>query len=281
MKYLVSFLCFLSISSLCVGAPAEITSPLTTQEIARRGEIFNFNQVPNASRYIVYVGSVEGARDIDSISFDTATPFKLVDVPANLERVHIRLWSLIDNSWSSNSYVFAVRKRMYYPQTNGAINAHAAQLWGYSSTQPITYAESDSGVQCDDDSAASVSSCTITMGLDRRTDESYRNIIGDFTDGATGALMNVKLKAWALAENGYCQIAVKAAQDAAQLPDADFLAHVEVFGDQNWKLAGRKITYVAIPFNLNKEGKFTLKINKEIIGECEVSIAVNVLGVYK
>ncbi|MDB5790410.1 MAG: hypothetical protein JWQ80_434 [Massilia sp.] len=280
MKFIISLLLF-SVFSCSFAAPAAIETPATSELIARRGQVFTFKPAGNASRYIVYVGSEEGARDLESISLDSETSFTLAEIPASLEQVHIRLWSLIDNAWSSNSYVFNIRKRDYYPQMDGAINKNAAQIWGAAWSHPVVYSGDDSGIACNDPRASTVSTCTITMGLDHRTDEQYKRVIGDIAKGASAALVNVKLKSWALAENAYCQISLTAGADASQLPDSDFLAHTEVFGDQNFKLSGRRISYAAIPFTLNRDGQFTIKVSKEVIGECEVSIALNVLGVYK
>lgn len=267
-------------STICIAEPAVVGSPVVGESITRRGQVFTFVPV-GATQYFAYIGSAAGARDIQSINLGLNTSFKVSDIPIGVDRVHVRLWSLIDNRWSSNSYVYRVATQVYYPQLNGSIALHSAQLWGVSWSDPVAYSELDTNVACDDPMSTYESSCNLSLNLNSRDDAEYNRAIGSFVNGAVSALINVKLKVWAMAENAYCQIALTAGQNSSQLEFSDFLAHIEVFGDKDWRLSGRRITYTAIPFPVDLNGNFVIKLNKEIIGACQVSVAFNVLGVYK
>ena len=175
----------------------------------------------------------------------------------------------------------------YGLKTNNFISGET-QLWGRAWDSEIKY--DDFGVdipECDEIYAASKSSvCIQKLNIKNRGDlypradkETYRKYIPEGEYNVDYVLIAVKLKAWAMGNKSYCQMTVKFAEKVNFLDQANFANHAEVYGDENWRLSGRKINYVVIPLPV-KNDAFFMKLQREVLGSCEVSIAINVLGFY-
>lgn len=175
----------------------------------------------------------------------------------------------------------------YGLKTNNFISADT-QLWGRAWASEIKYDDVDIEIpECDKVVAAGKSAaCIQKLNIKKRgelypkTDkDAYRKYIPDGNNNIDYVLIAIKLKAWAMENKSYCQITAKFADEENYLDQANFVNHAEVYGDKDWILSGRKISYVVIPMSV-KNNSFFIKLQREILGKCEVSIAINVLGFY-
>lgn len=164
-----------------------------------------------------------------------------------------------------------------------------AQLWGREwGTEVSLDDDSSATVNCDDvDKAAKVSKCIVELNPAYRNSlyppidkEKYKIAVGDISGDIKGIHLVVKMKAWAKSEGAYCQLAIKLSPDINLLNSSDYISHVETYGDGNWKLSGRKISYISFPIILTNNKKFYMEVHKEIIKDCELSVALNTIGYY-
>lgn len=177
----------------------------------------------------------------------------------------------------------------YYGLETNTFLSGETQLWGRAWSSEIKYDDVDDTYipECDNILAANKSSaCIQKLNIKNRgvlypaaDIYAYQKFIPNDERKIDYALIQVKLKAWAMEHKSYCQITAKFAQEENLLDDANYLNHAEVFGGENWKLAGRDISYIVIPVPVKKDYIY-LKVNREVVGKCEVSIAINVLGYY-
>ncbi len=175
----------------------------------------------------------------------------------------------------------------YGLKTNNFISGDT-QLWGRAWDKEIKY--DDVGIhipECDEILAASKSAaCMQKLNIKKRGNLyseidkiKYSQYIPAGGYEIDYVLIAVKLKAWALENKSYCQMTVKFAENEIFLDRANFANHAEVYGDENWRLSGRKINYFVMPIPI-KNNAFYMKLQREVLGACEVSIAINVLGFY-
>ncbi len=175
----------------------------------------------------------------------------------------------------------------YGLKTNNFISGET-QLWGRAWNNEIKYDDVSIDMpECDEIHAASKSSaCIQKLNIKNRGNlypqvdkETYRKYIPEGGYNVDYVLIAIKLKAWAMENTSYCQMTVKFAENEKFLDQANFANHAEVYGDENWRLSGRKINYVVIPLPV-KNDAFYMRLQREVMGSCEVSIAINVLGFY-
>lgn len=175
----------------------------------------------------------------------------------------------------------------YYGLETNTFLSGETQLWGRAWSSEIKYDEGTNIPDCDNILAANkFSACIQKLNIKNRgvlypdaDINAYQKFIPNDERKIDYVLIALKLKAWAMERQSYCQITAKFAQEENLLDEANFINHAEVFGDANWKLSGRDISYIVIPVPVKKDYLY-LKINREILGRCEVSIAINVLGYY-
>ncbi|HOY69301.1 MAG TPA: hypothetical protein PL131_01520 [Methylotenera sp.] len=164
-----------------------------------------------------------------------------------------------------------------------------AQLWGRAWKKEVLLDDhSLATVNCDDvDRADKASKCIVELNPVQRNNlyppvdkEKYKVAVGDVGGDIKGVHLVVKMKAWAQSEGAYCQIAIKMSPKINLLNSSDYVSHIETYGDSNWKLSGRKISYISIPIIFVSHKKFYMEIQKEIIKDCELSVALNTIGYY-
>ena len=172
-------------------------------------------------------------------------------------------------------------------ESNVFVDNHA-QLWGRAWKGQVSYDDSIATVDCDDEVMADrISKCIVELNPAHRNSiyplddrDKYLIAIGDVNESIKGVHLVLKLKAWAQAENSYCQLAIKISSESELLNKSDYINHVEVYGDSHWQLSGLKTSYISFPLIFESNKRFFMEVNKEIMNNCEVSVALNVIGFY-
>ena len=175
----------------------------------------------------------------------------------------------------------------YYGIESKNFMSSSAQLWGRAWIAPVQWDDTASKYpECDDLVESNLSSACIqelnilqrNLIYPKEDREEFKSAIGEQKKEIKTALVAIKMKAWAMEENAYCQLTVKFGErDSISM--SNFANHIEVYGNQNWMLSGRNISYLVLPLPIEKR-KITMQLQREIIGKCEVSIAINILGFY-
>jgi FG-GAP repeat len=85
---------------------ATLTSPVPSSALSGSSVTFLWNAATGASAYWLDVGTAQGQGNIFGQNLALATSRTVSGIPTDGSTVYVRLWTLANNAWQSNSYVF-------------------------------------------------------------------------------------------------------------------------------------------------------------------------------
>lgn len=145
---------------------------------------------------------------------------------------------------------------------SSTVMSNDRQLWGRSWSQIVGYNDINA-VDCEDlDLANSNSTCFVKLNVFERgihyTSTEKLRYKQSFAKpkGIKGVLLALKAKAWAMEKGAYCQINIKLAKNLGEIYKADHSLIGEAYGDESFRLSGRKINYMTMPVPVSEAGNF-------------------------
>ena len=88
------------------AAPAEIISPPNGSVLGSSSAVFSWSAGSRVSRYILWVGSAQGGKDIYEGDQGRTLSATVTGLPTDGRTVYVRLWSYIDDIWHYNDYTY-------------------------------------------------------------------------------------------------------------------------------------------------------------------------------